>query len=369
WPLPNPDYEDEETENPPGSRIRASSVTGQDGQILMGEEPSKMPYIILGVAAFFALALIVIALVMFLRHPLDSRIHAKGSCERDRRINPTAEDRREGRGREARHRHRRPRCELHALHHRRLPHRLRRQRTADRLDHRRRRGGRPARTRPHTSAPRGAGKRLGAARLRRDRRPRLLHRTARILCSRAAVEGRAGHRPAAAERAAMTKTVLFWRHGQTDFNVEGRFQGQSDVPLNDTGRSQAEDAARRLLAFEPGLIVSSDLARAAATADSRARLAGRGPVGDGRLREPACGEWEGSTRAEVAETWPRELADWAAGVDVAPPGGESRSQSGRRVASAITDIVESSSAETIVIVAHGAVLRGAAEILLELGGA
>lgn len=66
WALPNSDYEDEETENPPGTRIRASSVTGQDGQILMGEEPSKMPYIVLGVAAFFALALIVIALVMFL---------------------------------------------------------------------------------------------------------------------------------------------------------------------------------------------------------------------------------------------------------------------------------------------------------------
>ncbi|SDS76125.1 hypothetical protein SAMN04489752_2449 [Brevibacterium siliguriense] len=66
WSLPNADYEDEETVNPPGSRIRASSVTGQDGQILMGEEPSKMPYIVLGVAAFFALALIVVALVMFL---------------------------------------------------------------------------------------------------------------------------------------------------------------------------------------------------------------------------------------------------------------------------------------------------------------
>ncbi|WP_166971496.1 hypothetical protein [Brevibacterium atlanticum] len=66
WALPNSDYEDEETENPPGNRIRASSVTGHDGQILMGEEPSKMPYIVLGVAAFFALALIVIALVMFL---------------------------------------------------------------------------------------------------------------------------------------------------------------------------------------------------------------------------------------------------------------------------------------------------------------
>ena len=66
WSLPNADYEEEETVNPPGSRIRASSVTGHDGQILMGEEPSKMPYIVLGVAAFFALALIVIALVMFM---------------------------------------------------------------------------------------------------------------------------------------------------------------------------------------------------------------------------------------------------------------------------------------------------------------
>ncbi len=66
WSLPNSDYEEEETVNPPGSRIRASSVTGHDGQILMGEEPSKMPYIVLGVAAFFALALIVVALVMFL---------------------------------------------------------------------------------------------------------------------------------------------------------------------------------------------------------------------------------------------------------------------------------------------------------------
>lgn len=65
WALPNSDYEDEETENPPGTRIPARSVTGHDGQILMGEEPSKMPYIILGIAAFFALALIVVAFIMF----------------------------------------------------------------------------------------------------------------------------------------------------------------------------------------------------------------------------------------------------------------------------------------------------------------
>ena len=98
----------------------------------------------------------------------------------------------------------------------------------------------------------------------------------------------------------MTKTVLFWRHGQTDFNVAGRFQGQSDVPLNDTGRAQAEQAARRLAELGPELIVSSDLSRAAATADSLATLLGLEPVRDRRLRETAFGEWEGSSRAEVA---------------------------------------------------------------------
>ena len=66
WALPNSDYEDEETENPPGTRIRASDVTGHDGRILVGEEPSKVPFVVLGVAAIFAVALIVIALIMLL---------------------------------------------------------------------------------------------------------------------------------------------------------------------------------------------------------------------------------------------------------------------------------------------------------------
>lgn len=66
WSLPNANYEDEETENPPAERIRASAVTGHDGRILVGEEPSKVPFIALGVAATVAVALIVIALVMLL---------------------------------------------------------------------------------------------------------------------------------------------------------------------------------------------------------------------------------------------------------------------------------------------------------------
>ncbi|WP_210605347.1 histidine phosphatase family protein [Brevibacterium oceani] len=164
------------------------------------------------------------------------------------------------------------------------------------------------------------------------------------------------------------KTVLFWRHGQTDFNVEGRFQGQTDVPLNDTGRRQAEEAARLLSGLSPELIVASDLSRAAETAEKLARIVGVETVHDARLREAAFGEWEGSIRAEVAETWPDELAEWVSGADVAPPGGESRSESGQRVAAAVTDIVDTATVDTIVIVAHGAVLRGAAEILLGLTG-
>lgn len=166
----------------------------------------------------------------------------------------------------------------------------------------------------------------------------------------------------------MTKTVIFWRHGQTDYNVEGRFQGQSDIPLNQVGQTQAAQAASYLSELRPGLIVSSDLSRAADTADELGSLVNVDVTRDHRLRETAFGEWEGRTRDEISATWPHELEQWLSGADMNPPGGEARTESGHRVASAITDIVEHSEAETIAIVAHGAVLRAAAELLLGMDG-
>ena len=166
----------------------------------------------------------------------------------------------------------------------------------------------------------------------------------------------------------MTKTVIFWRHGQTDFNVERRFQGQTDIPLNERGKAQAAQAASYLSQLHPEMIVSSDLSRAADTADELAGLLGLEVTRDERLRETAFGEWEGHTREEVALNWPEELEEWLSGADMNPAGGESRTESGRRVASAITDIVEGSKADTIAIVAHGAVLRAAAELLLQMEG-
>lgn len=166
----------------------------------------------------------------------------------------------------------------------------------------------------------------------------------------------------------MTRTVIFWRHGQTDYNVERRFQGQTDIPLNALGRTQATQAASYLRKLHPELIVSSDLSRAADTADELASLLKLGVTRDGRLRETAFGQWEGHTREEIGGSWPDELEQWLSGADTNPPDGESRSESGRRVASAITDIIEGSQAQTIAIVAHGAVLRAAAELLLGMDG-
>ncbi|RAE30899.1 histidine phosphatase family protein [Burkholderia multivorans] len=166
----------------------------------------------------------------------------------------------------------------------------------------------------------------------------------------------------------MTKTVVVWRHGQTDYNVARRFQGQSDIALNAVGLEQAERATVALAELHPDIIVSSDLLRAAATADQLAERVGLTVSRDARLRETSFGDWEGLTRDEIARTWPDELHAWISGADTRPPRGETRTESGHRVARAITDIVTGTDAESIVIVAHGAVLRAASEELLGMTG-
>src|SRR5690242_19637486 len=79
--------------------------------------------------------------------------------------------------------------------------------------------------------------------------------------------------------------LVLWRHGQTEWNMQGRFQGQTDIPLDEIGQQQAERAARLLAALQPSAIFSSDLIRAAATAAPLARLTGLTVTLDKDLRE------------------------------------------------------------------------------------
>jgi glucosyl-3-phosphoglycerate phosphatase len=154
---------------------------------------------------------------------------------------------------------------------------------------------------------------------------------------------------------------VLWRHGQTIWNVERRFQGQTDIPLDETGEAQAEYAARRLATLRPDAIFSSDLTRAASTAAPLARLTGLTVTLDKDLRERSGGDWEGLTDDEIAERYPAERATWN------PPNGEPTAAVADRVRAALARIaVTIADGQLAVVVSHGAALRLGMERLLGL---
>ena len=152
--------------------------------------------------------------------------------------------------------------------------------------------------------------------------------------------------------------LLLVRHGETAWNAAGRFQGQSDVPLNPTGQRQAGALARLLAAEGVEALYSSDLRRAWETADSIATSLGLSVQLEPRLREMAFGHWEGLTFAETQQRHPRTLAAWQEDpMQMAPPGGETLLQVANRVNAALQGIITARQAQTVVLVAHGGPLR------------
>jgi probable phosphoglycerate mutase len=154
---------------------------------------------------------------------------------------------------------------------------------------------------------------------------------------------------------------VLWRHGQTTWNVEHRFQGQTDIPLDETGEAQAEYAARRLATLMPSAIFASDLIRAQQTAAPLARLAGLPVTADKDLRERFGGDWEGLSDAEIRERYPAERVTWN------PPNGETSQAVADRVAGALGRIADSlADGQLAVVVGHGAALRLGIERVLGL---
>ena len=148
------------------------------------------------------------------------------------------------------------------------------------------------------------------------------------------------------------------RHGQTDWNIARRFQGQSDVPLNQTGRQQAKALADRLSAEHFDFVYSSDLQRAAESATIICRS---GFQSDARLREVNFGDWEGLTYDEIKSKHPEPLAAWETDIfKNAPPNGETLEQLSARVRSMLDELYANYKEQTVLIVAHG----GALQVLL-----
>jgi broad specificity phosphatase PhoE len=153
-----------------------------------------------------------------------------------------------------------------------------------------------------------------------------------------------------------TTDVYLARHGQTAYNLERRFQGHLPVPLDDTGRAQAADLARRAGAYDFAALWSSPLLRARETADVVAERIGVEPREDPRMMETDAGDWTDRLFVDVQAEDPDGFAGFLEGrPDFAFPGGESFAQQGIRVSAALADIEQGEL--PALVVCHGVVIR------------
>jgi broad specificity phosphatase PhoE len=158
------------------------------------------------------------------------------------------------------------------------------------------------------------------------------------------------------------KTIFLFRHGETDWNREGRMQGSVDIPLNQTGREQAA----RLHAFfkdnPVDVVLSSDLSRARETAEIAVSALDIPIVLEPRLRETKLGDAEGLTPDEFAKRFGEELlARWRdsgeSGMNVRFPNGESKAEHLARVIEGLSDFLHSTPHSRIAVATHGGAMR------------
>lgn len=147
--------------------------------------------------------------------------------------------------------------------------------------------------------------------------------------------------------------ILLVRHGQSEWNAIGRWQGWADPELSALGREQSRLATAGVGRVDA--VVSSDLRRAFDTATIMAEGLGVGPVAvEPLLRERDVGEWTGLTRSEIEQRWPGALA----GPMPDPPGGEGWAEVRERMRSAVDGLAATHTEEVVLAVTHGGVIRG-----------
>lgn len=151
--------------------------------------------------------------------------------------------------------------------------------------------------------------------------------------------------------------VFIVRHGETDYNVEHRWQGHLDVPLNHNGQQQAQLLAHYLQPETIDAIFASDLRRAYATAQAIAHSKGLSVIADSRLREINLGVFQGMTNLQIEKAYPEDKLQWDSNNDFAPLKGESRYQVQKRAYEAWLEITNQEDMNTVVLVTHGGTIR------------
>lgn len=159
--------------------------------------------------------------------------------------------------------------------------------------------------------------------------------------------------------------LLVLRHGETDWNAEGRYQGSTDLELNDAGREQAREAAGRLSGAGVQAVASSPLKRARQTADIVAEILGLPVSVMGEFAERSVGVFEGLTpdeaRVRHPDLWSQVITRQ---IHRGPPGGESILDVALRVHAGLRRIRETQAGRTVLLVAHGYVARAVYGILV-----
>jgi broad specificity phosphatase PhoE len=153
-------------------------------------------------------------------------------------------------------------------------------------------------------------------------------------------------------------TILLARHGETDWNLNARFQGHADPPLNETGRAQARALAAALVDCSFAAVYSSPLRRALETAEIVATSHELAAIPVADLREVDVGSWQGLTRAELERRQPDRLRRWLA-YEQGWEDGETYDEMGRRVVAALLGLAVRHDAEQIAAITHGGPIRAA----------
>lgn len=155
----------------------------------------------------------------------------------------------------------------------------------------------------------------------------------------------------------MTEIIII-RHGETEWNKTGRFQGHSDVPLSEEGRAQAEALGKNLVVDHVDAIYASDLTRAMETAAPLAERFGLPVIPDPQLRELNFGAWEGRNFNDVNAENPDAMKNFYNDPEQANiPDSENFTDFQRRVAGRVREITAQERGKRIVIVSHGASIR------------